>query len=47
MLNWVLPLDYEKSLKVLLESLYTKVTKKFITEVQTPEYIKFRTRVAP
>jgi len=46
MLNWVLPLDYSNSLKVLLESLYTKVTKEYIQKVQTPEYVEFRTRIA-
>jgi len=44
MLNWVMPLDMERTLRVLFDTFYSKVTKKCVPEVQTPEYVEFRTR---
>lgn len=44
MLNWVMPLDLERTLKVLIDTFYCKVGKKCLPEVQTPEYVEFRTR---
>jgi hypothetical protein len=44
MLNWVIPLDVERSLKVLMETFYSKVAKKCVPQVQTRENIEFRTR---
>jgi hypothetical protein len=46
MLNWVLPLDVERSMKVLLDTLYTKVCLERIPSAQTPEAVSFRTRCA-
>ena len=46
MLNWVIPLDVERSLKVLMETFYSKVAKKCVPQVQTAESIEFRTRYA-
>lgn len=44
MLNWVMPLDMERALRVLVDTFYTKVGKKCVPEAQKPEYIEFRTR---
>ena len=46
MFNWVMPLDMERSLRVLFDTFYSKVSKKCVPEVQTPEYVEFRTRHA-
>lgn len=46
MLNWVLPLDAERSLKVLMDTLYTKVCLERLPTAQTPEAVSFRTRCA-
>lgn len=44
MFNWVMPLDMERSLAVLVGTFYSKVGKCCVPEVQTPEYVEFRTR---
>lgn len=46
MLKWALPLDYQRTLDVLLQSLYQKVTLEKVKVAQTPELIEYRTRVA-
>lgn len=46
MLKWALPLDYQRTLDVLLQSLYQKVTLEKVKIAQTPELIEYRTRVA-
>jgi hypothetical protein len=47
MLNWVMPLDVERALSVLLRTFYSKICKQCMPVVQTPEYIDFRTRYTP
>lgn len=44
MLNWVMPLDMERTLRALIATFYSKVGKRCVPEVQTPEYVEFRTR---
>jgi len=44
MLNWVMPLDLERALRVLVDTFYSKVCKQCMPAVQSPEYIDFRTR---
>lgn len=44
MLNWVMPLDIERTLAVLVDTFYTTVCKECMPAVQTPEYVDFRTR---
>jgi hypothetical protein len=44
MLNWVMPLDVDRALRVLLSTFYKTVCKQCLPGVQTPEYIGFRTR---
>jgi hypothetical protein len=44
MLNWVMPLDLERALRVLVGTFYSKVCKQCMPAVQFPEYIDFRTR---
>lgn len=44
MLNWVMPLDMERTLRVLIDTFYSKVGKVCVPNIQTPEYIEFRTR---
>lgn len=44
MLNWVMPFDIEKTLKILIDTFYSKLTKECIQGIQTPEYVEFRTR---
>jgi hypothetical protein len=44
MLNWVMPLDLERALRVLVGTFYSQVCKQCMPAVQTPEYIDFRTR---
>jgi hypothetical protein len=46
LLNWVMPLDVERTLGVLLNTFYSKVCKQCMPLVQTPEYVDFRTRYA-
>lgn len=47
MLHWVMPLDMERTLRVLTDTFYSKVGKVCVPSIQTPEYIEFRTRYAP
>jgi hypothetical protein len=47
MFNWVMPLDIERTLRVLFDTFYTRVSKQCVPAVQTPEYVEFRTRHAP
>lgn len=44
MLNWVMPLDLERALQVLVDTFYNKVCKQCMPKVQSPENIDFRTR---
>ena len=44
MLKWSAPLNPEKTLECLLETLYLKICGGKLGEMQTPEYINFRTR---
>lgn len=44
MLNWVIPLNMERALRVLVDTFYSKVAKKCIPVIQSTEYIEFRTR---
>jgi hypothetical protein len=44
MLHWVMPLDMERTLIVLFDTFYSKVGKICVPNIQTPEYIEFRTR---
>jgi len=44
MFNWVMPLDMERSLTVLVGTFYSTVGKRCVPELQTPEYVEFRTR---
>jgi hypothetical protein len=44
MLTWVMPFDTEKTLRVLIDTFYSKVTKVCVQAIQTPEYVEFRTR---
>lgn len=46
MFNWVMPLDMERTLRVLFDTFYTRVSKNCVPGVQTPEYVEFRTRHA-
>lgn len=46
MLKWALPLDYKRTLEVLLEGLYTKIVMQRIKKAQTPAAIRYRTRMA-
>ena len=46
MLNWVLPLYVERSMKVLLDTVFTKVCLERILSAQTPAAVSFRTRCA-
>jgi hypothetical protein len=46
MLHWVMPLDLERALGVLLDTFYSTVCKQGMPAVQTPEYVDFRTRYA-
>ena len=39
-----MPLDMERTLRVLFDTFYSKVSKKCVPEVQTREYVEFRTR---
>lgn len=45
MLKWVLPLDYERTLNVLAQSLYKRVTLDKVAIAQTPTLVEFRTRI--
>ena len=47
MLKWALPLDYQRTIDVLTESLFQKVTLEKVRAAQTDELVEFRTRVAP
>jgi len=46
MLKWALPLDYKRTLDVLVKSLYQKVTLEKVAKAQTKELIQYRTRLA-
>lgn len=47
MLSWAMPLDVERALEVLLNTLYRTICKGCLPAVQTTEYVDFRTRLAP
>ena len=46
MLKWALPLDYQRTLDVLLDVFYRKVTIEKVKQAQTAEQVYFRTRCA-
>lgn len=46
LLNWVMPLDSERSVQVLLKCLYSTLAKECLASVQSDEYVSFRTRYA-
>jgi hypothetical protein len=46
MLKWALPLDFKRTLQVLLDGLYNKVIMQKIKLAQTPATIRYRTRQA-
>lgn len=45
MLKWALPLDYRRTLDVLVKSLYQRVTLDKVSKVQTTQLVEFRTRI--
>lgn len=47
MLHWAMPLDMERTLRVLMDTFYSKVGKVCVPSIQTPEHVEFRTRYAP
>jgi len=47
MLKWALPLDFKRTLQVMLEGLYTKIVMQKIKKAQTPATIRYRTRLSP
>lgn len=44
MLKWAIPINPEKTLSHLVRVLYSKICLKKLSVLQTPEYIRFRTR---
>jgi len=47
MLKWALPLDFKRTLKVLIDGFYNKVIMQKIKNAQTPHSIRYRTKIAP
>lgn len=45
MIKWAMPLDYQRVLDALVNTLYQKVCKDKINKLQTREVIQFRTRI--
>lgn len=47
MLKWALPLDFKRTLQVLLDGLYSKIVNQKIKKAQTVHSIRYRTRQSP
>jgi len=47
MLKWALPLDFKRTLQVLLEGLYTNLVMQKVKKAQTVHCIRYRTRFSP
>lgn len=47
MLKWALPMDFKRTLQVLIDGLYTNVVMQKIKKAQTPHSIRYRTKIAP
>jgi len=46
MIKWAMPLDYQRVLDALVNTLYHKICKDKMNKLQTREAIQYRTRIS-